>query len=733
MLNIYNSIYIVINFEIWYNKNNISIKILEKRGIMKKRNRKILGYGILSTIAIATTVAVPVSLTVNYQSQKTALANDLLVLIWEEVQKQVSSLTNLNDVNSIEKNLVDKINEILKTSGVLDTNVTNINIALSPSTDGTTQIAKPITINFSNNITGESEYFDINSNKLISKNPIQTGILNNQTPNGFDLSSVSTNIWEAINSVVNSTWIDINQKTQLEQDLTNKINEITQPLGVTVKSININLEKGETHKVAYPILIEFNENIVGNFGDNFLSSSNSLTTIPPIQTGILNSMTENGIDLSEADSDIYPLIVDKINSITNLDDINTIQQELVTEINKITEPLGATVNGVEISLVNNIDSNIISAMVSVNFAETIVGDNYNNFNLQTHGLITKNSISTATRYISESSINEIKNSFLEINIENYTSYFDNANFLPSDPNIPNVKNSGIMLPETLSSFVSNNNLPVEAISNIVINKVGDTEDGGMLIVNINVSLNSSWYSYDYKTNLVIENVVTGIFDPNSDYNLNKIFVAGGDNNISWVNLTELGLQQEIVYVPYKLINLWWNLDSSGNIVIANSNVRKISYKFCPNLTLAKTGSIKNTFTNFVNLEYVDLTNSNVTFESTVNTFMGCVNLKEVNFTNANKFPYIVTRMFKDCRKLVSLDFSSCTNLTYIYNNAFENCESLTTIDLSGATLSDVNTQSVFANCNNLQTIYVKDAHSQSKINDSLRASNISGVDVIIKN
>ncbi len=361
----------------------------------KNKNKKLLGYGIISALAVGTTIAVPVALTVNYDSSsnKIELSNDLLLSIWNEVQKQVSELTDLNDVNSVQNILVDKINEILKNSGILDTSVTSVNITLSPSIDGTTQIAKPVTISFSNNITGESENFDINSNQLISKNPIVTNILNNQTSNGFDLSSVSTNIWDAINSVVNTEWTDIKKKTQLEQDLVSKINEITQPLGVTAKTVNINLELGDTHKIAKPILIEFNEPIVGDFGDNFQYNSNSLTTIPPIQTGILNNMTVDGLDLSSVNADIYAAITAKVNSNwTDITEESTIESGLVDAINKIVGPLGGKVTNVDITLENGTTYKEANP-ITITFEQTVTGT-YDNFSASGKTLVTKAPIQT---------------------------------------------------------------------------------------------------------------------------------------------------------------------------------------------------------------------------------------------------------------------------------------------------------------------------------------------------
>ena len=453
----------------------------------KNKNKKLLGYGIISALAVGTTIAVPVALTVNYDSSsnKIKLSNDLLLSIWNEVQKQVSELTDLNDVNSVQNILVDKINEILKNSGILDTSVTSVNITLSPSIDGTTQIAKPVTISFSNNITGESENFDINSNQLISKNPIVTNILNNQTSNGFDLSSVSTNIWDAINSVVNTEWTDIKKKTQLEQDLVSKINEITQPLGVTAKTVNINLELGDTHKIAKPILIEFNEPIVGDFGDNFQYNSNSLTTIPPIQTGILNNMTVDGLDLSSVNAQIYEKITAVVNpSWTNINDEASIEAGLVDAINTVVEPLGGKVTNVDITLTDGTtykDANPIT----ITFEQTIVGT-YDNFTASDKTLVTKAPIQTGI--YNNMTINGLDLSSVDADI--YVAIIDKVNSKWTD----------ITQESTIESEL------VDAINKIV----GPL---GGKVTNVDITLeNGATYKEANPITITFEQTVTGTYD-----------------------------------------------------------------------------------------------------------------------------------------------------------------------------------------------------------------------------
>lgn len=144
--------------------------------------------------------------------------------------------------------------------------------------------------------------------------------------------------------------------------------------------------------------------------------------------------------------------------------------------------------------------------------------------------------------------NALKSNFKNITLDNYQEYFEGANNKPSDPKISGVKNSGKMTSSMLSKL-SNGLLPENAIDNITITKSGNTDDG-YLNINIEIQL-SDKYLYNGKNVITINDLTTGMFDPNSDFNL-SLFVLILDNtqlqNFNYQAINDNNITD--LYLPY---------------------------------------------------------------------------------------------------------------------------------------------------------------------------------------
>ena len=316
--------------------------------------------------------------------------------------------------------------------------------------------------------------------------------------------------------------------------------------------------------------------------------------------------------------------------------------------------------------------------------------------------------------ISSNAIDNIKSTLLNnVTIDNYKDYFDGADNNPSDPNISGVQNSGRMTKDKLSE-ISGSLILADAINTIKFVKSGNT-DNGYLKVNIEITLNKP-YEYQGQNVINLTDIATGMYDPNSEYNLG-LFVY---SDTSFTGFTNLGFNQEIIYFPYKMQFSMF----TGYILQDNSNnIKKLDYSFATNFCNYSKNNAQ--FQGSKNLEQVvfdDNFNFN-TFNSKGWMFVNCYKLKYVSFKGCTSLETLGFKTFIGCNSLTSVDLSNCLSLSILEDYLFSDCSSLESLDFSSCTLTSVASH-VFNNCTSLKNIKVKDESSKQLILSALQAANI---------
>lgn len=181
--------------------------------------------------------------------------------------------------------------------------------------------------------------------------------------------------------------------------------------------------------------------------------------------------------------------------------------------------------------------------------------------------------------ISNIAITNIQNALNDMNLDNFKLFFEGANNSPDN-------NPGRMTSSILSNI---SGIPIDAIqeNGIKVTKAGNT-DNGYLIVNISIKLNSP-YLYNNNNEIIINNINTSVFDPNSQFNLNLFKIEGN----SLQGFTTEGINYSgVLYVP--------------NIV---------NYVFLPNYYF-DNNSLKSKVINF---EYADFYNFSTDYQQFLNS------------------------------------------------------------------------------------------------------------------
>ena len=212
----------------------------------------------------------------------------------------------------------------------------------------------------------------------------------------WDLSSLETPIWKAINKVINTTWVDINELNSKQDELVNAINNVLIENKVNANiikatSVNITLVDGDNKlKNANPVTITFDKNVSGSY-QHFSASNSTLTTNVAIATGISNLAQPDGtFDLSS----IYEKIIAVVNdNWTNITQKDSIQNKLVDDINSVVSSYGIKATSVNITLVDG-DNKLKNANpVTITFDKKVSGT-YTKFNSNGNTLATIDPIQT---------------------------------------------------------------------------------------------------------------------------------------------------------------------------------------------------------------------------------------------------------------------------------------------------------------------------------------------------
>lgn len=319
--------------------------------------------------------------------------------------------------------------------------------------------------------------------------------------------------------------------------------------------------------------------------------------------------------------------------------------------------------------------------------------------------------------------NALESNFKSITIDNYQEYFEGADNKPSDPKISGVKNSGKMTASMLSKL-SNGLLPEDAINNIVITKSGNTDDG-YLNVNIEIQL-SDKYQYNGQNVITINDLMTGMFDPNSDFNL-SLFDLIYDNtqlrNFNYQVISDNNVAD--LYLPYTV-----TIGAGGVRFLGQDLINTIN---SINFTYSSWRECQYPWGDFEYIKSKNIIANNsdlvLVYEEggSGNEFSNSP-VENVQITNCQNVTGINNNTFKNCYSLVSANFDGCP-ITKIGSLAFWNCSSLTNLDVSSTTLDFVH-QDAFVNCTSLKTIYVKDEASKQLIQQALPEG--SACQVLIK-
>lgn len=304
----------------------------------------------------------------------------------------------------------------------------------------------------------------------------------------------------------------------------------------------------------------------------------------------------------------------------------------------------------------------------------------------------------------------LKNELQNITIENYTNYFENAN------NLPEKDNSGRM---TIDKFAEITGLPKDAIkeNSIKFNKTSNTENG-YLNVEISFELNDP-YNYNGNKFVNIQNVTTGIYDPNSDYNIN-LFTYFDDTKQHLTGVTSEGDQLKVVYLPYNVKYLNSPADYFGSHLLSCTKfVGSYSSLIKFNIDSTFAGSKINEFY-FENLpNFEGFPGKLNTFYKASATYISFENCPKFNFENINGNRN--KGAFYLASNLETLNFKGCTGLTWLGQDFAKQTNSLKYLYLNDSPITSVDNSAFYdvQYFKNVVQIYVLNGTAKSAIYNSL--------------
>lgn len=307
--------------------------------------------------------------------------------------------------------------------------------------------------------------------------------------------------------------------------------------------------------------------------------------------------------------------------------------------------------------------------------------------------------------ITNKAISNIENAFKDMSLENYRIYFSGAN------NAPETNNKGRMTPDILSNI---SGIPVEAIqpNGIKVSKASDTADG-YLIVNISIELNNP-YTYNGANSIQINNVTTGMYDPNSEFNLSLFEISGDSLN----GFTSAGLKYTgTLYVP-NVVNFVFLGNNYFDSNVPSSKI--ISFEY------SKFINFSTDFQQFINSPFQKISFKNNEYFNTFNNwgmFQSSSSLEEVDFENCVSLQSLYDKTFLYCSKLTKLNFKNCKSLTSIGIQVFYDCSSLEVLDFSDSPITSVG-DGAFIGCTNLKEIIVQ-KESVQYFEAAVQSSNIN--------
>ena len=315
--------------------------------------------------------------------------------------------------------------------------------------------------------------------------------------------------------------------------------------------------------------------------------------------------------------------------------------------------------------------------------------------------------------IGQSNIDNLVNSLTNVTIDNYKEYFNNAN------NLPESENSGKMLNTKLSELMK---LPEDSVKDgsVVFTKSGNTDDG-YLKVNISFELNDP-FKYNGQSIVNLENILTGMYDPNSEYNVNLFTYADSNTKESLIGVTTEGDKLEIVYLPYSVKYL-----STVDNYFAN-HLRSAT-KFIGSYSSLIDFSYNSTFSNssisefyFENLEnFVGFPGKQNTFQYAKATYISFENCPKFNFSTQNRN----NGAFEECNSLVTLNFKGCNSLTYLGQDFIKRCYALQHLYLNNSPINTIDNSAFydFQYINGPINIYVLNASVQDVVYSSIKRQN----------
>lgn len=239
-----------------------------------------------------------------------------------------------------------------------------------------------------------------------------------------NLSDISIQINEVLLKYINQNWTDINNKNEVIENIKNDLNSLLSNYNISVNNVNIDFENGtgdNEYKLAMPVTIEFNKKVECNSTEFEVVNETQLITTKPIQTGIHNMMSEEGVNISEVQTSIYDILINNISVWADLNLEGDVLNTIETEINETVAKFGISVKNISFEL--EMGSNGYKlANVNLEFSHNIIGS-YENFNIENGILVTKEPIETKIyNYMTTSGFD-----FSDIDTDLYKVITDNVN------------------------------------------------------------------------------------------------------------------------------------------------------------------------------------------------------------------------------------------------------------------------------------------------------------------
>lgn len=486
----------------------------------------------------------------------------------------------------------------------------------------------------------------------------------------LNIKDVVTNILSASDELFDSLF-HVNNFQELDNILSNNntlLDKVNSIFGDSLKANSVSTNKNYTEndegKLSFDLTINLNN---GEVIEKVINTNLSIITFN--NTDFINWFNNDVNDLNMVEIDNFKnSLLDFMSTNSNA----TIDANIFNEKfnNEYADIIKENTNGVSVMLFN-INIELINGLCLF----------IDNAPLQNHNLIEEfSNISPIIPSEANDHQQIFPNNVKAITIDNYKEYFEGAN------NYAEKDNPGRMTPEVASKLF-NNLVPAGAIESIQFVK-SSNRDYGKLCVDVTVNLKKP-FEFNRKSTIEFKDIITGIYDPNSDYNIG-LFHWSNEETIDWTWINGYKERaphtQNRIFLPKKCkyyrpsikeefsnADTWqkfwineFNAEFATDLVdmghqwrtFRYAKIHKFVFRDLPNFVGIINGA-KGYFQQSNAKEYVFENLPKLQHIGNVDTFLSNPNLKKISFKNCPNLTWLPQNFIRYSYALQIVDFRGC--------------------------------------------------------------------------